>query len=220
MTSTKMLAPLIMLLFLAPAAQCESASEDPTAEYDVISATKSVHSYAQFSSWTAKEIFDASDLVASCEVSEIVESGMGYSTVKLAVNSVYKGELDGPIIGMRVPGGPIGNLTLWVEDTPTFKVGETPLLFLGEGSSQDDYRVLARSFVYNGYAYGSSVDSHGALDTFLLPLPRALTGSAAQPAMSDSPPGTLGPIVTGAIAIIIILALLSACTFFIWRLRA
>jgi len=214
-----MLAPLIMLLVLAPVALVESAPENSTAGYDAITVTTSVYSLA-FSSWSAKEMFNASDLVASCEVVEIVESGMGYSTVKLAVKSFYKGEPKASIIGMQLPGGPMGNLTLWVEDTPTFKLGETPLLFLNEGSTPDDYEFLARSFVNNGYAYGSTVDSHGELDVFQLPPPRTLVDALAQqPAITDSPTGNLGPMVNGIVAIIVVSTLLSVCAFIIWRSR-
>ncbi len=141
---------------------------------------------------TAEELFNQSDLVVSGEVVN-VESRFGgaagiYTAVSLRVETIYKGELTSPLIEFSVPGGDIGGIGVWVEDQPTFKLGERPLLFLEyrpewakslHGYSLTGDTFMARSFVDGDYTYGPSGDK------FLLPKGRAISDNTAIQLLSE-----------------------------------
>ncbi len=55
-----------------------------------------------------------------------------YTLVTLSVEQTIKGESEGEV-SIRIPGGEVNGQTLWVEDTPSFQLGERAVVFLGEG---------------------------------------------------------------------------------------
>jgi hypothetical protein len=141
---------------------------------------------------TAEELFNRSDLVILGEVVGI-ESRFGgaaeiYTAVSLRVEAVYKGELAGNLIEVNMPGGDIGPIGVWVEDQPTFKLGERPLLFLTHkipwlggvsayGLTTDT--SMGRSYVDGGYTYGPLGDR------LLLPNGRPVGGQTQTQLFSD-----------------------------------
>ncbi|MCX6650033.1 MAG: hypothetical protein NTV61_11740 [Candidatus Bathyarchaeota archaeon] len=111
-----------------------------------------------------------------------------YAAVSFRVETVYKGELTSSLIEFNVPGGDIGPIGIWVEDQPTFKVGERPLLFLISqpdwakslhGYSLTGNTFMARSFVDGNYTYGPLGDR------FLLPEGRPVGGQTQTHLFSD-----------------------------------
>jgi len=142
---------------------------------------------------TAEELFNQSDLVVLGEVVG-VESRFGgaagiYTAVSLRVETIYKGELTSPLIAFSLPGGDIGGIGVWVEDQPTFKVGERPLLFLENqpkwakslhGYSLTGGTFMARSFVDGDYTYGPLGDR------FLLPEGRKVSANLSIQLLSET----------------------------------
>ena len=56
---------------------------------------------------------------------------MIYTDVTVSVDECLKGR-EGPEITLKIPGGTVGEITLWVSDTPTFEKDEEVILFLQE----------------------------------------------------------------------------------------
>lgn len=68
--------------------------------------------------------------------SEILE--VMYTDITIHVNEYLKNPLSSEEVTVRVPGGTIGNETIWIEDAPSFEQNETVLLYLrGESSPFD-----------------------------------------------------------------------------------
>ena len=88
-----------------------------------------------------EQLFAGSDLVVTGTVLDInYRWGQGnessiITAVRLEVEGVAKGEPHEGIIEVNYPGGRVGELELWVEDQPTFTVGEHVLLYLKSEST-------------------------------------------------------------------------------------
>ncbi len=57
---------------------------------------------------------------------------MIYTSVSISVGSYLKGETEAREVTIEVPGGTVGDITLWVSDTPIFEEGQEVILFLRE----------------------------------------------------------------------------------------
>ena len=95
-------------------------------------------SLAQSPDQSLKELTDASDLIVTGQVvdvwSERSSDGAIYSYALISPDALLKGEAPGKVV-VRVPGGVVGDVGLWVSEAPTFSQGQTALLFLrGKGS--------------------------------------------------------------------------------------
>ena len=82
-------------------------------------------------------LYNYSDLVVTGTVSGIISrwgTGGGESSivtvVSLEVDGVAKGSINGNVIEFTYPGGRVGEFGVWVEDQPTFMVGEHVLMYL------------------------------------------------------------------------------------------
>jgi len=71
-----------------------------------------------------------------------------FTYVKIAIDEYWKGEGPREMV-LRVPGGTVGDITLWVEDAPSFEVGEEVVLFLNDieffrltGWFQGKYKII------------------------------------------------------------------------------
>ncbi|MCX6654980.1 MAG: hypothetical protein NTY03_07635, partial [Candidatus Bathyarchaeota archaeon] len=88
-----------------------------------------------------EQLFAGSDLVVTGKVLDInTRWGQGnessiITVMRLEVEGVAKGELHEGIIEVNYPGGRVGELEIWVEDQPTFTVGEHVLLYLESEST-------------------------------------------------------------------------------------
>jgi hypothetical protein len=82
------------------------------------------------------------------------------TVVKLGVEDVAKGEPHEKIIEVNYPGGEMGELWLWVEDQPTFTVGEHVLLYLKSRSTPLDgtprYTLTSDTFFGKSDAAGNT----------------------------------------------------------------
>jgi hypothetical protein len=64
-----------------------------------------------------------------------------YTNVTIAPEAFQKGAVDGAVV-VRIPGGEIGEIGLFVEDVPTFASGEKVGLYLLRGSEPGTFEVL------------------------------------------------------------------------------
>ena len=82
------------------------------------------------------------------------------TTLRLQVEGVAKGELNAGIIEVNYPGGQMGELGLWVEDQPTFTVGEDVLLYLKSVSTPLNgaprYTLTGGTFFAKSYSVGNT----------------------------------------------------------------
>ena len=73
---------------------------------------------------------------------------MIYTSVTISVEGYLKGATMPKEVIIEVPGGTVGEITLWVSDTPTFEEGQEVILFLREeyfqivGWSQGKYTIV------------------------------------------------------------------------------
>lgn len=85
---------------------------------------------------TIEELTGRADSILVGEVTDITcyqeDEGNIYTQVIVCVEQTIKGEAQGEVV-IRVPGGEVDGLTLWVEDTPSFRLGERAVVFLEEG---------------------------------------------------------------------------------------
>ena len=113
-----------------------------------------------------EQMFTNSDLVVTGTVSEVYTRwGQGnesiiITVVRLGVDGIAKGEQHSPIIDVNIPGGKVGELGVWVEDQPTFTVGEHVLLYLKSRSSplnsEPRYTLTGGTFFGKSYASGNT----------------------------------------------------------------
>jgi hypothetical protein len=113
-----------------------------------------------------EQLFTDSDLVVTGKVLDINSRwGQGnessiITVVRLEVEGVAKGEVPEAIIEVNYPGGRMGDLQLWVEDQPTFTVGEHVLLYLKAGSiplgGAPSYTLTGGTFFGKSYAAGNT----------------------------------------------------------------
>lgn len=82
---------------------------------------------------TLDELAAAADSILVGEVNDIVcyQEGEGnvYTLVTLSVERSIKGQAQQEAV-IRIPGGELNGQTLWVEDAPSFQLGERVVLFL------------------------------------------------------------------------------------------
>jgi hypothetical protein len=80
------------------------------------------------------DLADEADVVVLGEVTDITsyqdDDGI-YTIVTLEVEQAIKGET-GQEVEVRVPGGEVNGIGLWVEDAPIFQTGERVVVFLEE----------------------------------------------------------------------------------------
>ena len=85
---------------------------------------------------TLDELTAKADAILVGEVTDIAsyQEGEGniYTLITFSVEQTIKGESEGEV-SIRIPGGEVNGQTLWVEDTPSFQLGERAVLFLEEG---------------------------------------------------------------------------------------
>jgi len=77
-----------------------------------------------------------------------------YTIVTIAPETFQKGAVDGAVV-VRIPGGEVGEVGLFVEDVPTFTIGEKVSLHLLRGSETGTFEVL-------GNGQGKTTLSKGA----------------------------------------------------------
>jgi len=141
---------------------------------------------------TAEEMFNQSTLVVLGKVVSIkcYPGGVGgiYTAVGVQVETIYKGNVSTPIIEVDVPGGSIGAFGVWVDDQPTFGMGEHNLLYLTRPPvgvvGSNCYGLTTGSFmavskVNEGYTYGPMGDR------FLLPEGRSVDYNPPMVFISD-----------------------------------
>lgn len=84
---------------------------------------------------TVEELTDRADSILIGRVTDIAcyHEGEGniYTQVTLSVEQTIKGEVK-ETVNVRVPGGELNGQTLWVEDAPSFQMGERVVVFLEE----------------------------------------------------------------------------------------
>ena len=83
---------------------------------------------------TLDELAAKSDSILIGEITDIAcyQEANIYTLVTLSLEQTIKGENEGEEF-IRVPGGELNGQTLWVEDAPSFQLGERAVLFLEEG---------------------------------------------------------------------------------------
>ncbi len=81
------------------------------------------------------ELTAKADAILVGEVTDIAsyQEGEGniYTLVTLSVEQTIKGESGGKVV-IKLPGGEVDGLGLWVSDTPSFQLGEKAVVFLEE----------------------------------------------------------------------------------------
>jgi hypothetical protein len=84
---------------------------------------------------TVEELASRADSILVGEVTDIAcyEEGEGniYTLVTLRVEQTIKGETE-EVVNVRVPGGELNGQAMWVEDAPSFQMGEGVVVFLEE----------------------------------------------------------------------------------------
>jgi hypothetical protein len=113
-----------------------------------------------------EQMFTNSDLVVTCTVLEVnTRWGQGnesiiITVVRLGVEGIAKGEQYSPIIEVNIPGGKMEELGVWMEDQPTFTVGEHVLLYLKSGLTPQDgaprYTLTGGTLFGKSYAAGNT----------------------------------------------------------------
>jgi hypothetical protein len=113
-----------------------------------------------------EQLFSDSDLVVTGWVIGLnPQWGQGMAgintIIRFNVDGVAKGELQEGIIEVSIPGGQIGEQGVWVEDQPTFALGEHALLYLLSTGyvSQDGYpryRLTTGTFMGKSDATGNT----------------------------------------------------------------
>jgi len=97
---------------------------------------------------TPEQLFADSDLVVTGRVLGLSSqwgqrnlTGIIITIVRFNVDGVAKGELHESMIEVSIPGGQVGDFGVWVEDQPTFTLGELALLYLKSAgyASPDGY---------------------------------------------------------------------------------
>jgi len=84
-----------------------------------------------------EDLTEEADVILIGKVTEITTHGgerMIYRRVEVEVERYLKNPLDSPEVFIRVLGGQIGETGVWVEDQPSFDVGERVLVFIYEES--------------------------------------------------------------------------------------
>jgi hypothetical protein len=84
-------------------------------------------------------LMETSDVVVTGTVTSITSATSGstdpiYTYVEVQVERLIKGEVDGPTVIAREPGGSVGDRRQWIFGAPEFWVGERTLLFLTRSS--------------------------------------------------------------------------------------
>ena len=121
---------LICLLVLAGMVGCGSEPEAPATQ-----TTPTQSSSGIVVQMTEEELTAQAELILVGHVTDVscYEEGEGniYTEVTISVEQKLKGEAGEEVV-VRVAGGKVGEREMWVEDTPTFKMGERVVVFLEE----------------------------------------------------------------------------------------
>ena len=84
---------------------------------------------------TLDELTARAESILVAEVGEIAcykdDEGNIYTLVTLSIEQNIKGETQQEVV-IRIPGGELNGQTLWVEDAPSFQLGERTVVFLEE----------------------------------------------------------------------------------------
>jgi hypothetical protein len=85
---------------------------------------------------TIEELTARANSILVGEVTDIAcyREGEGniYTRVTLSVEQTIKGETK-EVVNLRVPGGELNGQAMWVEDAPSFQLGERAVVFLDKG---------------------------------------------------------------------------------------
>lgn len=84
---------------------------------------------------TTKELTEKANQILLGKVTDLSshwnpEGTKIFTYVTISVREYIKGASDKKTVTIEVPGGEVGDIRLWVSDTPKFKKGETTLVFL------------------------------------------------------------------------------------------
>ena len=127
-------------------------------------------------------LYNYSDLVVTGTVSGISSRwGIGggessiVTVVSLEVDGVAKGSIHGYVIEFTYPGGRIGESMVWVEEQPTFEVGEHVLMYLVVAEpvtvgGNPSYALTTGTFMGKSEATGSSTIGGDGLPIPIVPV--------------------------------------------------
>ena len=156
MNSNRVKYILICLLVLAGMVGCGGGPEVPTTQ-----TTPAQSSSGIVVQLTEEELTAQAELILVGHVSDVscYEEGEGtiYTEVTISVEQKLKGEAGGEVV-IRVAGGKVGEQVVWVEDAPSFDVGERVVVFLEEydsalhvvGGFQGKYTVSENDTIGSG----------------------------------------------------------------------
>ena len=135
---------------------------------------------------TLDDLVEKSDAIVIGKVVDIFPSRSGteplwssyfkvFTDVIIQTESYLYGEPQSAYIAVRVMGGSVDNITMWVEDEPVFNLGEETVLFLSktaqhnippEGFESADYYTVTGSFQGKlGYKDGHMITPEGTIVT-------------------------------------------------------
>jgi hypothetical protein len=137
---------------------------------------------------TLDELASKADSIIIGEVIDITSNQEGegniYTLVTISVEQAIKGETQGEVV-IRLPGGEVDGLGLWVEDAPSFKVGERTVVFLAEVDS---------AFEVCGWYQGKFtvqddriVETNQSLTSFMADISQAMEAQGITPKASVRP---------------------------------
>jgi hypothetical protein len=116
---------------------------------------------------TLEDLVTGAELIVVGEVTDIAcyEEGKGniYTQVILLVERIIKGDCGQEVV-IRVPGGEVGNIVLWVEDMPGFARDERVLVFLQKCVDGTWFEDCQGSYiVYGGFQGKSNIGRYDSL---------------------------------------------------------
>jgi len=119
---------------------CKAIAITPIILFAILTSSLLVCNASIFGVLPPETLFKESDLVVSGTIIDINSRwGQGggedgiVTVVSLKIDGVAKGSVTGEaVIEFTYPGGRVGDTVIWVEDQPSFKVGEHVLMYLKE----------------------------------------------------------------------------------------
>ncbi len=137
---------------------------------------------------TLDELAAEADSILVGEVTDIVsyEEGKGniYTLVTISVEQLIKGESMGEVV-VRLLGGEVDGLGLWVEDVPNFQLGERTVVFLEEAEN---------AFEVYGWYQGKFtvrdnrvIERNQSLTNFMADISQAMEAQGITPKLSVKP---------------------------------
>jgi hypothetical protein len=122
---------------------CKAIAFTPIFLFTILTSSVLVCHASIFGVLPPEALFRESDLVVTGTIVDLTSRwGRGegedsiVTVVSLEIEGVVKGTVTGEgIIEFTYPGGRVGDTMIWVEDQPSFKLGEHVLMYLKEGNS-------------------------------------------------------------------------------------